>query len=101
MRLRSRNHLDWIRRQKVSQEEVRRRLLIALLQDEALGTSIREYFHIKLAKISRNASPVRTRNRCIWTGRSRGVLKRFRCSRIVFRELAAKGGIMGIQKASW
>lgn len=54
-----------------------------------------------LQKIPRNASPVRMNNRCPITGRSRGFLRRFGVSRIVFREMALAGKIPGVRKASW
>ena len=56
---------------------------------------------LKLAKIPRNASKVRIRNRCLLTGRARGVYRKFKLSRIVFRELASIGHIPGITKSSW
>ena len=56
---------------------------------------------LQLSKIPRNASKVRIRNRCVLTGRSRGVYRKFKLSRIVFRELASKGHIPGITKSSW
>ena len=54
-----------------------------------------------LQRIPRNASPVRQRNRCALTGRSRGYMRRFGISRIMFREMALKGHIPGVRKASW
>ncbi|MEM7342803.1 MAG: 30S ribosomal protein S14 [Chloroflexota bacterium] len=54
-----------------------------------------------LAKLPRNASPTRRRNRCAMTGRSRGYMRRFGMSRITFRELALKGQIPGVKKSSW
>ena len=56
---------------------------------------------LKLSKIPRNASKVRIRNRCIMTGRGRGVLRKFNLSRIAFRELSSIGQIPGITKSSW
>jgi len=44
---------------------------------------------------------VRVRNRCAVTGRSRGYMRKFGLSRITFRELALKGEIPGVRKASW
>lgn len=55
----------------------------------------------KLSQLPRGASPVRLKNRCGITGRTRGYLRRFGVSRIVFRELAWKGEIPGVKKASW
>ena len=55
----------------------------------------------KLDKLPKSSSRIRIRNRCFKTGRPRGVLRRFNLSRIVFREMALKGEIPGITKASW
>ena len=56
---------------------------------------------IKLASLPKNGCSVRIRNRCELTGRSRGVYRKFKLSRIAFRELAAIGQIPGITKSSW
>jgi len=54
-----------------------------------------------LQRLPKNASPVRLKNRCQVTGRSHGFLRRFRMSRISFRDLAVRGEIPGVFKASW
>jgi small subunit ribosomal protein S14 len=54
-----------------------------------------------LAKLPRDSSPTRSHNRCQLTGRSRGVLRKFKISRIMLRELALAGKIPGLKKASW
>ncbi len=54
-----------------------------------------------LSRLPRNSSPVRLHNRCKLTGRPRGYIRQFGISRIVFRELASKGLIPGVKKASW
>jgi len=54
-----------------------------------------------LQKLPRNASPVRLKNRCAVSGRSRGYMRHFGLSRIQFRELAREGKIPGVKKASW
>ena len=54
-----------------------------------------------LQKLPRNSSPVRLNNRCPLTGRSRGFMRDFGVSRIVFREMALEGKIPGVRKASW
>lgn len=56
---------------------------------------------IALNKMPRNSSPVRLRNRCQFTGRARGYLRRFKMSRLCFREMANFGLIPGVVKASW
>jgi small subunit ribosomal protein S14 len=57
--------------------------------------------YVGLQKLPRNASPVRLRNRCALSGRPRGYIRYFGISRIDFRELASKGMIPGVKKASW
>lgn len=54
-----------------------------------------------LNKLPKNSSPIRLRNRCQLTGRSRGYLRKFKLSRLCFREMANQGLIPGIVKASW
>lgn len=54
-----------------------------------------------LAKLPRDSSPTRLHNRCGVTGRPRGYMRKFNMSRIAFRELAHKGQVPGIKKASW
>lgn len=54
-----------------------------------------------LNAMKKNSSVTRLRNRCSMTGRSRGFLRKFKMSRICFRELANQGIIPGITKASW
>jgi small subunit ribosomal protein S14 len=54
-----------------------------------------------LNKLPKNSSKVRLRNRCQFTGRARGYLRKFKMSRICFREMANQGLIPGIVKASW
>ncbi|MCG8525663.1 MAG: 30S ribosomal protein S14 [Opitutales bacterium] len=55
----------------------------------------------KLAKLPRNSSPIRARNRCSVTGRPRSYIRKFGLSRITFRELANEGKIPGVTKSSW
>lgn len=54
-----------------------------------------------LAKLPRDASPTRLVNRCHFSGRRRGYLRKFACSRLTFREAALNGLIPGVTKASW
>ncbi|SFM96787.1 30S ribosomal protein S14 [Psychrobacillus psychrodurans] len=54
-----------------------------------------------LSKLPRDSSPSRLKNRCELTGRPRGYMRKFNMSRIAFRELAHKGQIPGVKKASW
>ncbi len=54
-----------------------------------------------LNKLPKNSSSIRLRNRCQFTGRSRGFLRKFKLSRLCFREMASQGLIPGVVKASW
>jgi len=56
---------------------------------------------VGLAKLPKNSSPVRLHNRCSITGRPKGYMRIFGISRIQFREMASKGLIPGVRKASW
>ena len=57
--------------------------------------------YIGLSRLPRNSSPVRQHNRCKITGRPKGYIRQFGVSRITFREMASKGLIPGVKKASW
>ncbi|WP_078549809.1 30S ribosomal protein S14 [Litchfieldia alkalitelluris] len=57
--------------------------------------------YLALSKLPRDSAPSRLHNRCLVTGRPRGYLRKFKMSRIAFRELAHKGQIPGVKKASW
>ena len=67
------------------------------------STTDEEFFSAqkKLAKLPRNSSPVRIRNRCSMSGRPRAYNRKFGVSRIQFRELALAGKIPGVVKSSW
>lgn len=55
----------------------------------------------ELQNLPKNSNPIRLHNRCLITGRSRSYYRRFGVSRLVFREMALRGEIPGIKKASW
>jgi small subunit ribosomal protein S14 len=57
--------------------------------------------YVALSKLPKDSSPTRLKNRCELTGRPRGYMRKFNMSRIAFRELAHKGQIPGVKKASW
>jgi small subunit ribosomal protein S14 len=54
-----------------------------------------------LSQLPRDASPTRVVNRCQVTGRRRAFIRRFKVSRLTFRELASQGLIPGVTKSSW
>jgi len=89
------------RERMVAQYATKREELKRILNDP--NTSDEEFYAAqhKLAKLPRNSSNVRLHNRCCITGRPRAYLRKFRISRITFRELASNGKIPGVTKSSW
>ena len=69
--------------------------------DPSLTEEERQEARRKLNMMPRDTSAVRLRSRCQFTGRSRGVLKKFKASRLCFRKMAHEGLIPGVTKASW
>ena len=69
--------------------------------DPKLSLEERMDAQTKLQKLPRDASPTRQRNRCALTGRPRGTFRKFGLARNKIRELAFKGDIPGVVKASW
>ena len=79
----------------------KRENLKKIIKNKKLPLEERFAAQLKLAKIPRNSSKVRIRNRCEITGRPHGVYRKLRISRIALRELASKGKIPGMTKSSW
>ena len=75
--------------------------LKAVSNDAQRSDEERYIARLELQKLPRNANPTRLRNRCNLTGRGRGVFKMFGLGRNKIRELAFKGDIPGMVKASW
>ncbi len=86
--------ISWIERNKKKAETVKK---YAALRAELKAK--RDY--AGLAKLPRNANPVRVVNRCAMSGRRHGYLRKFGCSRLTFREEALNGLIPGVTKSSW
>lgn len=84
-------NLKWQKRQELKKKS----------SDMSISEEERQGARVALNKMPRDSSPVRLRNRCLLTGRSRGVLRKFKLSRLCFREFALNGMIPGITKASW
>ena len=89
------------RRETVQKFKARRLALLELLQNPKTSDEDRDAARAKLQKLPRDASPSRLRNRCALTGRSRGVYRKFGLGRIKLRELAMRGEVPGVIKASW
>lgn len=79
----------------------RRAALVAVIKDPETGYDEKREAYQELAKMPRDASATRHRNRCGVSGRPRGYFRKFGMSRIALRELAHKGELPGVKKASW
>jgi len=79
----------------------KREALLAIINNQSLSEEERFAARLKLQQLPRNASPVRQRRRCAITGRPRGVFRKFGLGRNKLREIALKGEIPGVVKASW
>ena len=75
--------------------------LQAVATDAKKSDEERYAARLELQKLPRNAYPTRLRNRCAITGRPRGTFRMFGLGRNKIRELAFKGDIPGLVKASW
>jgi small subunit ribosomal protein S14 len=79
----------------------RRKQLLAIIRDSKATDDAKDEARAKLQALPRDASPVRLRNRCAITGRPRGTFRKFGLSRNKIREIAMRGEIPGMIKASW
>jgi len=75
--------------------------LFAIVENASLDDDARMGARLKIQALPRNSSPVRQRNRCALTGRPRGVFKKFGLCRNKLREIAMRGEVPGLSKASW
>jgi len=89
------------RRRMTKKFSSRRAKLQAIVHDKTLPVEDRFAATLKLAKLPRNSSATRIRNRCELTGRPRAYYRKHRLSRIALRELGSKGLIPGLVKSSW
>ena len=89
------------RRKTVAKFAERRAALNEIANDAQRSDEDRADARSKLQLLPRNSSAVRLRNRCRLTGRSRGVYRKFGLGRNKLREIAMRGEIPGVTKASW
>ncbi len=89
------------RRATVKKFAAKRLELNAIINNSKASDEDRTEARDKLQKLPRNSSPVRLRNRCALTGRPRGVYSKFGLGRNKLREIAMRGEIPGVTKASW
>ncbi|MBI1988673.1 MAG: 30S ribosomal protein S14 [Betaproteobacteria bacterium] len=92
---------DQKRRRTVKKFAARRAELMAIIGNQKLSPEDRYEARLRLQKLPRDASPVRLRNRCALTGRPRGVYRKFGLGRGKLRDIAMRGEIPGVIKASW
>ena len=89
------------RRVLVKKYAKRRAELLALIDNPRVSDEQRLAARRKLEQLPRDSSPTRLRNRCALTGRPRGVFRKFGLGRNKLREIAMRGEIPGVVKASW
>ncbi|MGG4605420.1 30S ribosomal protein S14 [Alcaligenaceae bacterium 429] len=92
---------DIKRAKLVEKFAAKRAALKAIIDDQSKSDEERYEARLQLQQLPRNANPTRMRNRCVVTGRSRGVYKQFGLTRHKVREMAMRGEIPGMTKASW
>lgn len=89
------------RTRTVAKYAVKRAELKATIEDTSKTEEERYEARLKLQALPRNSSPTRQRNRCALTGRPRGTFRKFGLARGKIREIAFRGEIPGVTKASW
>ena len=89
------------RKNIVSKFNKRRQSLKKKIMEKNLNMEERFKLQSKLNDLPRDSSSVRIRNRCLITGRTRGVYRKFGLSRIKLRELTMSGSLPGVVKSSW
>lgn len=92
---------DIKRAKLVEKFSAKRAALKATINDQSLSDEDRYQARLQLQALPRNANPTRMRNRCVVTGRARGVYSKFGLARHKLREMAMRGEVPGITKASW
>lgn len=89
------------RRKTVNKFAAKRGELMTVLKSSRASEEEKAQAREKLQKLPRDSSPVRLRSRCALTGRPRGVFRKFGLARNKLREIALRGEIPGVIKASW
>ncbi|HVS13426.1 MAG TPA: 30S ribosomal protein S14 [Thermoanaerobaculia bacterium] len=89
------------RKQMVERKRERRQELKEIIRDPKTPEEERQLAIRQLNQLPRDSSPVRVRNRCALTGRPRAYYRKFGLSRIALRDLALRGELPGVTKASW
>jgi len=91
-----------LKREKLVAKYAKKYAELKAVADSARNSDEQRYAaRLELQQLPRNANPTRLRNRCALTGRPRGTFRMFGLGRSKIRELAFKGEIPGVVKASW
>lgn len=89
------------RAKMVAKYAAKRAALNAIIDNAKLSDEERQEARLKLQQLPRDSAPSRQRNRCALTGRPRGVFRKFGLARNKLRDIAMRGEIPGMTKASW
>jgi len=92
---------NYLKRQALVKYEFKYLILKSLICDLKLSSANRQYFYSQLFNLPRNAYSARIKNSCVFTDRSRFVLRRFKMSRVKLRRVISLGEVCGISKYSW
>ncbi|XP_030381369.1 28S ribosomal protein S14, mitochondrial [Scaptodrosophila lebanonensis] len=100
-------YADWkmirdVKRRKCVEKFAKERLQInSIRKNDILPHELRQLADVDIAAFPRDSSLVRVRERCALTSRPRGVVHKYRLSRIVWRHLADYNKLSGVQRAMW
>ncbi len=98
----AKKYWDQKKRTAFSKNEMKCLLTSSLVNNEIMPFDIRQSLKNKFVKnFKKKSSMCRVKNRCLISNRSYSVIRHFRVSRLVFRELARNGSLLGVRRASW
>lgn len=92
---------DLKRRKLVKKYAAKRAELKAIIMDKSKSVEERFAATLEMAELPKNSAKIRQMNRCALTGRPHAVYRKFKLSRIAVRDLASRGELPGVTKASW
>ncbi|OMJ08624.1 putative 37S ribosomal protein mrp2, mitochondrial [Smittium culicis] len=99
--MKARVYRDIMKRKLVVEKETELQVYRYMSRNTQLPVRARMMAQLALANTDKNAFPTNVRNRCLETGRGRGIMSDWRLCRFQFRLKALKGDLSGVQKASW
>jgi small subunit ribosomal protein S14 len=90
-----------LKRLKFARYELKLKTIKSIVKNRKLKSSLRWYFSIKTSKKRKQTSKVRIKNRCVLSGRARGVYRFAKLSRLFLRDNQYIGSVVGLRKAYW